>query len=105
MVERKVRDEAEAVAIVEEARRRGVRPSVVGRERGISGRSVQAWSMTLAKKQAGEVRPESTFLELVPVALTTPRSYRLWVEDLSVEVPDDFDEHTVRRLVAALRTC
>jgi len=38
MVRRKVRDEAEAVALIEEARRNGVRPSKVATERGSCAR-------------------------------------------------------------------
>lgn len=102
MAYRKVRDEAEAVALIEEARRRGVRPSVVGKELGIDGRSVHAWSMTLAKRRSA---PTGELLELVPVVAAAARSYWVWVGDLAVEVPDDFDEHSVQRLVSVLRSC
>ena len=104
MVRRKVRDEAEAVALIEEARHRGVRPSEVASERGIDGRSIQAWSMVLAKRTRAP-SAESTFLELVPTRAVAGSSYRVWVGELSVDVPDDFDEHTVRRLVTVLRAC
>jgi len=104
MARRKIRDEAEAVAVIEEARRRGVKPSVVSREHGIDGRSVQAWGMALAKRRSPA--PSEGLLELVPVVATSARhSYRVWVGDLSIEVCDDFDEHSVRRLVTVLRAC
>ena len=105
MVRRKVRDEAEAVALIEEARRSGVRPSKVAAKRGIDGRSIHAWSMVLARRKPPPPA-ESTFLELVPTRpAVVRRSYRVWVGDLSVEVPDGFDEHTVHRLVTVLQAC
>lgn len=104
MVRRKVRDEAEAVALIEEAHRRGVKPSDVALERGISGRSVQGWRLVLSKRES---RRSSAFLELVPltVAAATARSYRVWVGELAVEVDDHFDEGTLHRLVSVLRGC
>jgi len=102
MAHRKVRDEAEAVALIEEARRRGVKPSVVGKEHGIDGRSVHAWSMTLAKRSPS---PAGELLELVPVVSPVANTYRVWVGDLAFEVSDDFDEHSVHRLVSVLRAC
>ena len=105
MARRKVRDEREARALVEEARRRGVRPSVVSRERGINGRSAQAWSMTLAKKDKPTASQALGIVELVPIDERPEPVYRVWVGDLSIELTSDFEPLAVQRLVAVLRTC
>lgn len=102
---RKVRNEAEAVALIEEARLRGVEPREVAVERGICGRSLQGWRLVFSKRRA---RPsEEAILELVPMTVdqSPTRSYRVWVGELVVEVGDEFDEGTLRRLVSVLRAC
>ncbi len=101
MAGRKVRDEEEAVALVEEAERRGLKPSEVAAERGVDGRSVQAWRMTLARRD----KPRDGFLELVPMTAEGPRLYRVRVGELVIEVGGDFETDTLHRLVGALRGC
>lgn len=103
MAGRKVLDEREALELMAEAQRRGVKPSEIAVERGIDGRSMNAWRMTF--QRSGRL-PEPAFVELVAAGTTTqPSVYRVLVEDMAVEVSDDFDERTLRRLVGVLRAC
>jgi len=52
------------------------------------------------------VRPRAALVELIPAARpAAPGRYVVLVGDVRVEVGDDFDVATLRRLVGALRTC
>jgi len=99
MAGRKVRDEREARAILEEARRAGVTPSAVAKRRGIDGRSMNAWRMTLTRSKT-----TSTIIELVAKAEAEP-TYRVCVEDVVIEVDTSFEEDVLARLINLVRAC
>jgi hypothetical protein len=74
----------------------------------MDGRSLRAWQINLARGSSkGLARATSARLvELVP--MTTPSSasrYVIRVGAGSVEVGDDFDPGTLRRIVEVIRSC
>lgn len=105
MVLRKVRDEAEARAVVAAANASGLPRSVWAREHGISPRSVNAWRLNLERRD----RTGGPALRLVEVTGLTTRSpaalYVVEVAGVRVELGDDFRDDTLGRLVRVLRGC
>ena len=105
MVLRKVRDEAEARAVVAAANASGLPRRVWAREHGISPRSLNAWQMNLDRRD----RRRAPGLQLVEVTgLTAPRPTALYVIEVAgvrVELGDDFRDDTLGRLVRVLRGC
>ena len=74
----------------------------------VDGRSLHAWQRNLSRR-TGAAAPgnEARLVELVPVSRLSPpaRTYVVRVGEASVEVGDDFDAGTLRRLLEALRAC
>lgn len=100
---RKVRDENEARSILMDAESRNLEPGDVASERGVDRRSLQAWRMTL--KRAGRVPEQAGMVELVTFPTAEPTVYRVLVGDMAVELDDQFQEGTLRRLLGVLRAC
>lgn len=76
------------------------------RAHGIDGRSLNAWRVNLGRR--GVRRPASAprLVELVPMAAAVSGArYVVHVSGVKLELGDDFNEHTVRRLVGLLRSC
>ena len=117
---RKITDAADARRCLAAARRAGERVGSWAQANGVDGRSLNAWRMNLARgggrprraqvappsSAALAVRPRAAVVELVPATpLAAPPRYVVLVGDVRVEVGDDFDVATLRRLVEALRAC
>lgn len=117
MERRKIRDEADARASLAAAKKSGLTPTAWCRTAGVDGRSLRAWSINLARGAAGSRGKAATraaltkrvdLVELVaaPRSITSAaRRYTVRVGELGLEVGDDFDAATVRRLVAVLAAC
>jgi len=77
------------------------------RAHGIDGRSLNAWRVNLEGRGATRVRAVAPRLvELVPAAARVARAaYVLRVGGVELEVGDNFDEQTLRRLVGLLKLC
>jgi len=111
---RKIRDEADARACLAAARKSGLAQTAWCRTSGVDGRSLRAWSLNLARGAAGRRRKTTSkasiarrveLVELVAATSAPTRSsarYTVRVGELGIEVGDDFDAGTLRRLVAAL---
>jgi len=117
MGRRKIRDEADARACLGAAKKSGLTLARWGRSAGVDGRSLHAWSMNLARgsseprgkrAQRSAAAKRMKLIELVaappPLVRTTAR-YVVRVGRVGVEVADDFDAATLRRLVAVLAAC
>ncbi len=118
---RKITDADDARRCLAAARRAGERVGSWAQANGVDGRSLNAWRINLARRggrprrraQVGPpsraalaVRPRAALVELIPAARpAAPGRYVVLVGDVRVEVGDDFDVATLRRLVGALRTC
>ena len=106
MAGRKVRDEAEAGRLLAAASRSGVPRAAWARQHGIDARSLNAWRLNLARGAKAAVLPELRLVELVPAPPTKqPAFFRLYVDDIVVEVESGFDEAELGRLLAAVRAC
>jgi hypothetical protein len=89
----------------------------VARPRGIDGRSLHAWQVNLeravkpavkgrrASVGAAPVAASMQLVELVPTATSSSRRYVLRIGAASVELDDDFDSQTLRRILEVLRSC
>ena len=76
------------------------------RAHGIDGRSLNAWKVNLAKRGVRRRAKTARLIELVPsVARVSPSRYVVHVGNVRLELGDDFNDQSVRRLVGLLRTC
>ena len=103
---RKIVDEKDARACLGAVARSGETLAAWTRRHGVDGRSLHSWKRNLARRGALSVT-EPRLVELVPVARPSSptRRYVIRVCDASIEVGDDFETETLRRLVEVLRAC
>ena len=116
--QRKITDELDAQRCLAAARRAGGDVGAWARANGVDGRSLNTWRMNLARR--GSARASSaarsptaevassraTLVELVPALRpSTGGRYAVHVGTTWIEVGDDFDPDTLRRLVEVLRAC
>lgn len=109
---RKVEDELEARVLLAKVSK-AVEVGAWARAHGIDGRSLNAWRMNLARRgrpASRSARPivgSPRLVELVPapVSTTALARYRVRVGDAEVELGDDFQADTLRRLLEVLRGC
>jgi hypothetical protein len=116
--QRKITDEFDARRCLAAARRAGGDIGAWARANGVDGRSLNTWRMNLARR--GSARASSaarsrtaevassraTLVELIPAPRSsTGGRYVVHVGTTRVEVGDDFDPNTLRRIVEVLRAC
>jgi transposase-like protein len=82
--------------------------AVWARAHGVDGRSLNAWRVNLESR--GEPRPRAVvakLVELVPAATAAAarHPYVLHVGGVELEVGDNFNEQSLRRLVGLLKSC
>jgi hypothetical protein len=78
------------------------------RAHGIDGRSLNAWRVNLSRRGVPRVRALAPRLvELVPATppVSSSARYVLRVGAVELEVGDNFNEQSVRRLVGLLKSC
>lgn len=81
------------------------------RAHGVDGRSLNLWRVNLSRRGAPSLRAvrPARLVELVPaLPQNLPRarvSYVLRVGGVELEVGDQFDEQSLRRLVGLLKSC
>ena len=103
MVRRKVRDAEEAAVLLAEAERSGRSRAEFARSNGIDARSLNMWRVCLARRRTPA---ELRLVELVPAeprSTSAPLAVRCG--PFAVEVPADFDDHHLRRVLAAVAAC
>ena len=99
---RKIRDEAEARALLDELDHARVPLVDLCRARGLDARSLACWRRNLQRRAPEPLR----FVELVTAPAPPPAArYRLTLGDVAIELSDDFHPHTLARLLAAVRGC
>ena len=99
---RKIRDEAEARALLDELDHARIPLVDLCRARGLDARSLSCWRRNLQRRAPEPLR----FVELVTAPAPPPAArYRLTVGDVAIELSDDFHPHTLARLLAAVRGC
>ncbi len=104
---RKIADEKDARACLAAVARSGETLKAWTRRHGVDGRSLHSWKRNLARRTASPSATKPRLVELVPVARTSPpmRRYVVRMGEASVEVGDDFDAGTLRRIIEVLRAC
>jgi hypothetical protein len=112
---RKVRDEAEARACLSALARSGKSLREWARSKELDGRSLRAWQINLSRSAPTNAtvrrartrrRARAHLVELVPVsAPSVAHRYVVRIGDASVELGDDFDASSLRRIVEALHAC
>ena len=114
---RKVESASEARRCLSAVKASGLSVKEWARPRGIDGRSLHAWQMNLeraakpaAKRQrrsasTARVTASTQLVELVPSETGCSSRYVLRIGEASIELDDDFDAQTLRRIVEVLRSC
>lgn len=104
---RKIVDETDARACLAAVARSGETLRAWTKRHRVDGRSLHSWQRNLSRRPASAPGDEPRLVELVPVSRAThpARRYVVRVGDASVEVADDFDAGTLRRLLEVLRAC
>ena len=77
------------------------------RAHGVDGRSLNAWRVNLERRGTTRPRVAPKLVELVPVTAPAASAalYVLHLRGVALEVGDDFNEQSLRRLVGLLRSC
>src|SRR5512135_1109131 len=98
---RKIADEKDARACLSSVARSGETLRAWAKRHGVDGRSLRAWHRNLSRRASALARKEPRLVELVRVPSTPrpPQRYLVHVGEGSVEVGDDFDDQTLRRLL------
>jgi transposase-like protein len=106
---RKIADEWEARACLSGVASSGETVGAWARRHGVDGRSLHAWHNNLARRSGLAPRGPrvSTLVELVPAPPRRDGScrYIVRVGDATVEVGDDFEPETLRRILGVLAAC
>ena len=112
MALRRIEGEADARRCLAAVAKAGGDLGAWTRSHGVDGRSLSRWKANLERRSRPRALPrrESTELSVVelvpsPAPVTLDRRYVLEVAGARVELGDDFDEQTLRRVVRALRSC
>ena len=100
---RRVRDRAEAIELLSSWEASGESMSAWCTARGLNWYSLSTHRNWLRAEQRGRATVRMVEVELAaPVVAAT---YRVDLGDLTIEVEDDFQADTLRRLGDGLRTC
>jgi len=80
------------------------------RAHGVDGRSLNLWRLNLKRRSAPAPRlavVKPRMVELVPASVPGRARvpFRLHIGGVSLEVAEDFDERSLRRLVGVLKSC
>lgn len=76
------------------------------RSHGVDGRSLNAWRVNLERRSLPRPHAAPKLIELVPAtAAVSSARYVLHIDGVGLELGDDFNEQTLRRLVHLLRSC
>jgi hypothetical protein len=78
------------------------------RAHGVDGRSLNLWRVNLERRGAPRKRTVGPkLIELVPAApsILASAPYVLRVGGVELEVGDNFDEQSLRRLIGVLKSC
>ncbi len=100
---RKIRDEADARACLDDAASSGLRRAQWARVHGVDARSLNAWRVNLRRRDA--TPSVLQFVELVATEGGDVRTLRVRRNALEVEVPEDFDDDHLLRVLRVLAAC
>ena len=102
---RKIVDEKDARACLTAVARSGETLRAWAKRHRVDGRSLHAWKRNLARwGTVASTKKAPRLVELVRASRAAER-YVVRVGNAAIEVGDDFDAGTLRRLVEVLRAC
>lgn len=109
MPRRKIRDEQDARNCLTAASQSGLARAQWARTQGIDARSLNGWRVALERRDA-KARSGLTFAEMVPPSPLAMRPVvapplRICVGHCVVEVPVDFNDDHLRRVLGGVSTC
>jgi len=117
MAGRKIRDESEATAFLQDIERSGISVAEWAQSHGVDGRSINAWKNILTRRgkpRRPRVQPVEhlRLVELIP-AESAPKQQEvsdpenMWVccGPYAVEVPPCVDEDTLAKVLRVIATC
>jgi hypothetical protein len=108
---RKIVDEKDARACLSAVARSGELLRTWAKRHRVDGRSLHAWKRNLSRRGAAAEPGSAPLVELVPVSRPASepgpdaRRYVVRIGEAAIEVGDDFDAGTLRRLIEVLRAC
>ena len=103
---RKVRDEAEARQALAAATASGLPRPVWARQNGLCPRSLNGWRIALLRRQQFHDGANLRLVEVIQAIPLSPTSnYSVQIGDFRLQLDDSFQEHTLRRILAVLRSC
>src|SRR5262245_57466171 len=105
MKRRKIRDERDARACLNAAKASGLELRTWARTNGVDGRSLRAWHINVSRMKRRPLTRSKQLVELVAAHQTGSSKYLVHVGALSLELGEDFDDHTLGRIVGVLRAC
>jgi hypothetical protein len=100
---RKIRDRDDAVACLSAWQASGLPLSAWSQSNGVDGRSLHCWQVNLRRGRRSKTT--AAVVELVPRRDAPLARYVVRVDDVEVEVGDDFREDTLERLLRVLVAC
>ena len=107
MSRRKIRTADDARACLAAAEASGLTRAAWARAHGIDARSLNAWRLNLARGAGKTPTTSQTALRIVELVPERgrPAYYRVSCGDLTLDVPTDFDDVVVTRLLGAMLAC
>lgn len=108
MQRRKIRDEQDALECLRAAKESGMERRTWAQGHGIDARSLHAWWVAFErrkKRQQNLAQSSVRFVEVVATPVLSRASYRIHVDEMMVEVGDDFQDATLRRLLSVMQSC
>ena len=105
MAFRKIKDEHDAEVCLRAAAASGLPRSVWARSHGINPRSLNIWRVLQARKlRSAAAETPLRLVELAP-PMAPASGYTVCVGPFRVELGDDFNEATLRRLLVVVAAC
>lgn len=108
MQRRKIRDEQDALSCLKKVEESGMERTPWAQAHGIDARSLHAWWLAFErrkKRSSSLTRSSVRFVEVVATAAQSHARYWIHIDDMVVEVDDDFQEATLRRLLSVVQLC
>lgn len=108
---RKIVDEKDARACLSAVARCGESRRAWARRHGVDGRSLRAWDLNLSRRAStAGPRMAPRLVELVALSHPTPptpsaRRYSVRIGEVAIEIGDNFEPETLRRLIEIVRAC
>ena len=105
MVGRKLKGAGEARSALAAVEASGLPRAAWAHAHGIDARSLNAWRLTLARRDRARSETPLRLVELVAPVRVADARYRVCLGDVVIEVDDRFETETLRRLLSVVSGC